>query len=74
MDLSTSIEVVWNAQQKDPECQILYQNIVERGEIQVNTCTSLTIFEDLIYRVVRLPCKTMYQLYIPESLRSQLLT
>lgn len=68
MDLSISIEAVWNARQKDPECQTLYQNIVGKGDIQLNTNTTFTIFEDLIYRVVRLPYKTMYQIYIPESL------
>lgn len=40
----------------------------------MNTITIFSIFKDLIYRVVRLPYKTMYQTYIPESLQAQLLT
>ncbi len=40
----------------------------------MNINTTFTIFEDFIYLVVRLPYKTMYQIYIPESLLSEFLT
>ena len=42
--------------------------------MQANNNTLYTIFEDLIYRVVKLEYKTIYQIYIPESLRSHFLT
>lgn len=51
----------------------LYQNLVENKDVQ-EQCNTLSILEDLIYRIVMLPYRTMYQLYIPESLRSPLLT
>ncbi len=38
-----------------------------------NSNTYIGLMRDLIYRVVTLPHKTLYQLYIPASLRKQLL-
>lgn len=69
-DLTIPIKAVWDAQQKDLECQKPYQNIVEKGEMQENTTISFIISEDLIYWVVKLPYKKTYQVYIPESLQS----
>ncbi|KAJ8290659.1 hypothetical protein GJAV_G00015980 [Gymnothorax javanicus] len=35
-EIPISMEAVWNVQQKDPECKNIYQNIVEKGDIQVS--------------------------------------
>ena len=42
----------------------LYQTILEDGEKMVNPTTKLTIIEDKVYRVVQLPHRTLYQMYI----------
>lgn len=64
---------MWKAQQEDSECQALYQKVVENGKVILNSNTSFNIMEDLIYHVVTLPYKTIYQLYIPASFRMELL-
>lgn len=73
MELPITIEAVWQAQQKDLECQALYQKVGETGKITINSNTYIGIMEDLIYRVVTLPYKILYQLYIPASFRKHLL-
>uniref|UniRef100_A0A671TWU2 Gypsy retrotransposon integrase-like protein 1 n=1 Tax=Sparus aurata TaxID=8175 RepID=A0A671TWU2_SPAAU len=72
-DLPITIEAVWKAQQEEPECQALYQKVMENGKVVINSNTTFSIMEDLIYRVVTLPYRTIYQLYIPASFRKQLL-
>lgn len=72
-DLPITDEVLWKAQQEDPDIQELYQSILEKGEVIVNVATKFTILENIVYRVVTLSHKTIYQLYIPESCRHQLL-
>lgn len=62
-------EAIWKAQQDDPDVQALYQTILEDGEKMVNPTTKLTIIEDKVYRVVQLPHRTLYQMYMPEPLR-----
>ncbi len=64
---------IWKAQQTDLDIQNLYEQIVESGEVTVNSSTKFTILEDKVYRVVQFPHKTVYQVYIPKALRSQLL-
>ncbi len=66
-------EEIWRAQQKDPETQKLYQSILDGGELTVNDTTKFSILEDKVYRVVQLPYKQIYQVYIPECLREPLL-
>lgn len=73
LGLSLSDEILWKAQQNDGEIQQLYQTIVETGEVIVNSTTRFTILEDKVFRVVKLPFKTLYQVYIPTALRNQLL-
>ncbi|CAK6971136.1 Retrovirus-related Pol polyprotein from transposon 17.6 Protease [Scomber scombrus] len=51
-ELPISIEAVWKAQQGDPECQALYQRVVENGKVAIRANTSFTIMEDLLYRVI----------------------
>lgn len=46
---------------------------MEMGEVIENPTTKFTVLEDKVYRVVQLPHKTVYQVYIPSSLRQQLL-
>ncbi len=53
------------------ECQAVYQKIVEKDKVIINSNTYIDIMEDLIYRVVTLPYKTLYQLYIPASLKNE---
>ena len=71
-ELPISIEALWKTQQEDPECQVLYQKVVETGQV-INSNPSYIILDDLLYRLVTLPYKTIYQLYIPPSFRSHLL-
>lgn len=66
-------ENLWKAQQEDPFAQDLYKEITDKGDgVEVHN-SHYTILEDKIYRVVKLPHKTIYQVYIPPSLRQQLL-
>ena len=71
--LTVSDEEIWRAQQADPEVQKLYETITDTGEVEVNATTKFTILEDKVYRVVQLAHKTLYQVYVPLGLRSQLL-
>ncbi|KAE8297832.1 Retrovirus-related Pol polyprotein from transposon 17.6 Protease [Larimichthys crocea] len=71
-ELPISIEALWRRQQEDPECQVLYQQVVEMGQDN-DTNPAYIIMDDLLYRCITLPYKTIYQLYIPPSFRSQLL-
>lgn len=73
VELPIAIEAIWQAQQKDQECQALYQKVGEEGKIIINSNTYIDIMEDLIYRLVTLPHKTLYQLYIPAGFREHLL-
>lgn len=50
----------------------LYQEI-EHGKVIVNENSEFTILEDKVYRIVQLPHKTLYQVYILESLQHELL-
>lgn len=52
MELPFTIEAIWQAQQKDQECQALYQKVDKEGKIIINSSTYIDIMEDLIYRVV----------------------
>ena len=72
-DLPLSNDVIWKAQQDDPHIRELYQSILQKGEVVVNASTKFTILEDMVYRVVTMPHKTIYQLYIPEPCRRHLL-
>lgn len=76
-DTSSSLhitdEAIWKAQQEDSYAQDLYKEIMEKGELAEDQTTQYTVLEDKIYRVVKLPHKTIYQVYIPPSLRPQLL-
>lgn len=60
-NLPVSIQNMWDAQHTDPECQIIYQDILEKGGVQENNNTfsnnntTFTILEDLISQVVKLP-------------------
>lgn len=67
------MEAICQAQQKDQEREALYQKVGEEGKIIINSNTNTDIMEDLIYRVVTLPHKTLYQLYIPAGFREHLL-
>ncbi len=72
--LQISDEEIWRAQQCDPEIQSLYMTIMDTGQpIVVNATTTFTVLEDKVYRVQKLPYKTIYQIYIPNSLRPKLL-
>ncbi len=66
-------EVIWKTQQEDADTQNLNDKIMETREISENPTTKFTILEDKVYIVVQLPYKTPYQIYIPSSLRPQLL-
>lgn len=68
-----SIEAMWRAQLEDPECQALYQKVVENGKVTINSKTAFTIMEDLLYWVVTLTYKTIYQLQLSASFPMQLL-
>lgn len=46
---------------------------MQKGEINENIVNNYTVLEDKVYRVVKLPHKTIYQVYILPSLRQQLL-
>ena len=46
---------------------------MDTGEVTEDLVTTFTVLEDKVYRVVKLPHKTLYQIYIPTSLRPQLL-
>ncbi len=72
-ELPISDEVIWKAQQEDPHIQELYQSILKKGDIVVNASTKFIILEDMVYGVVTMSHKTIYQLYIPEPCRLQLL-
>lgn len=72
-NLQITDEDIWNAQQEDSVIQTLYDAIMEKGEVVENASTKFTVLEDKVYRVVHLPHKTLYQVYIPSSLRQQLL-
>lgn len=52
MNMAVTMKTVWQAQQRDPECQALYQNTLDKGFIQMNT--SLTTFEDLVFQIGKL--------------------
>lgn len=66
-------EVIWNTQQMDDRIQQLYQSIMESGGIIIKATSKLTILEDKVFSVVKHTFKTIYQAYIPTSLRPQLL-
>lgn len=72
-DLPITDYDIWKAQQMDPDINHQYEQIVESREITVNSSTKFLILEDKVYRVVQFPHKIVYQVYIPKSLRSQLL-
>lgn len=72
-DLQISDETIWKAQQADAEILKLYESILDSGEQKVNPATKVTILEDKVYRIVQLPHKTLYQVYIPIPLRKHLL-
>lgn len=76
-DTSKSLHItdvdIWKAQQEDSSIQDLYNKIMKTGEITENSTTKLTVLEDKVYRVVHLLHKSLYQMYIPTSLRQQLL-
>ena len=71
--LQVTDENIWRAQQTDPFAQELYKGIMEGGGDVENQNNQYTILEDKVYRVVKLPHKTIYQIYIPPSLRQPLL-
>lgn len=52
--------------------QDLYEKIMETGDCWKSN-HKFTVLEDKVYRVVQLPHKTFYQIYIPTSLLQQLL-
>ncbi len=58
-------EEVWRAQQDENLEQQIYQSILEDGEKIINSSTKLTIIEDKVYRVVQLPNRSLYQVWIP---------
>uniref|UniRef100_A0A672YY78 Gypsy retrotransposon integrase-like protein 1 n=1 Tax=Sphaeramia orbicularis TaxID=375764 RepID=A0A672YY78_9TELE len=64
---------IWKAQQEDSAIKDLYRKIMETGEVIENPTTKFTILEDKVYRVVQLPHKTHYQIYLPTTLRQQFL-
>lgn len=66
-------EEIWRSQQEDKEVQEIYQSILEDGEKVVNSSTRLTIIEDKVYRVVQLSHRSLYQVWIPSSLRTRLM-
>ena len=72
-EFPVSDETIWKAQQDDTEIQAIYQKILEDGEQIVNSTTKLTIIEDKVYRVLVLPYRTLYQVYIPIPFRTSLL-
>ena len=72
-EIPISDEEIWKAQQSDDEIQQLYQRIMEEGEVKISESTLFTILEDKVYRLVALPYKSSYQVYIPASLRQDLL-
>lgn len=49
-----------------------YLEILDSGEQHINSATKFTILKDKVYRIVQLPHKTLYQVYISTSLRNQL--
>ncbi|KAL2091743.1 hypothetical protein ACEWY4_011541 [Coilia grayii] len=73
MEFPVSDEGLWKAQQDDPEVFALYESILEDGKRTVNATTKMTVLEDKVYRVLKLPHRTLYQVYVPLSLRPQLL-
>lgn len=72
-ELLLSDEVLWKAQQEDLEVVALYNAILEEGEKTPSATTKLGILEDKVYRVLELPHRTLYQVYVPTSLHAQLL-
>ncbi len=72
-DLPITDYDIWKAQQTDPDIHHLYEQMVESGEIPVNSSVKFSILEDKVYRVVQFPHKIVYQVYIPKTLRSQIL-
>lgn len=72
-NLHITDEDIWKAQQEDSIIQDLYDKIMETGEVLESPTTKYTVLEDKVYRVVQLPHKTLYQVYIPSSLHQQLL-
>ena len=72
-ELPITDEEIWKAQQGDPEIQRIYGSVMGEGELTVSESIKFTILEDKVYRVVQLPYKTIYQVYIPECLRKPLL-
>lgn len=53
--------VLWRAQQSDPEIMKIYEQILTSGEVDVSCATRFIIIEDKVFRVVQLPHKTIYQ-------------
>ena len=72
-DLPLAVETIWAAQQKDPDCRTLYCSLLEEGKDQSSPGSTFVILDDLLYRKVQLPYKTLYQLYVPDNLRAQLM-
>lgn len=72
-ELPITDDVLWQAQQSDPEIMKVYDEILTSGDVDVSKVTRFTIIEDKVFRVVTLPHKIQYQAYIPENLRTQLL-
>lgn len=58
-DLPISDEMVWRAQQDDPECRRLYQTVMEKGEVAVTDFEKCTVLEGKVHRVLNLPHKTV---------------
>lgn len=69
--LPISDEIIWKTQQADPEILKVYKSVVETGDQRAKSTTHFIILEDKVYRVVQLPQKALYQVYIPSSLRPQ---
>lgn len=72
-ELPITDDVLWRAQQSDLEIMKVYDEILTSGDMNVGRATRFTIIEDKVFRVVTLPHKTLYQAYVPENLRPQLL-
>ena len=45
---------------------------MESGEKAINDTTKLTIIEDKVYRILRLPHRTLYQVFVPVTAPSAL--
>lgn len=66
-EIPISDEGIWRAQREELEIEKIYQSLVDGGELTEMT-VKFTMLEDKVYRILQLPHKTIYWVYIEGGL------